>query len=53
MIVLLFEALLKVILKILLCMPYSLKTLVKESYMVDPSWGWNIWQKPNIFFCNF
>ena len=50
---LLFEALSKVILKILLCIPYYLKTLVQESYMEDPSWGWNILGKPNIFFCNF
>ena len=50
---LLFETLSKVILKILLCIPYYLKTLVQESYMEDPSWGWNILGKPNIFFCNF
>ena len=33
---LLFEALSKIILKFLLCIPYSLKTLIKESHMEGP-----------------
>ena len=53
MVLLLFEALSKVILKILLYIPYSLKTLVKESYMEGPSWGCNILWKLNILFSNF
>ena len=49
----LFDALSKIILKKFLCVLNSLKVLVKESYMVDPSRGKYIKQKLIIFLFNF